>query len=184
MAEPVLADACVSCDGGPEATLAGTDRTGWQRALDASGVAKAPDNGHQLHNTAPRHGRGSGNAPVLKKARSLEPQHSIEAKDNFSRCNVVKQKVLDASSCKNDALPKLAAEHLQQFRDALGAECTRRLAPNRMILVATSCTGSGAEVYTLLAIVEAFRAAYPGLRFEYVFHCDCLLYTSPSPRDS
>ena len=171
MAEPVLAAACVSTDGGPEAVLVGADTTSSHRDVDASRTTTAP--GYGQRSPAPRRGHAvTGNAPLRKKARSLEPQASIETKENFRRRSVVKQNVLTASSVKNDALPNLAAEHLQHFRDALGTECTRRLAPNRVIRVATSCTGSGAEVFTLLAIVEAFRTSYPGLRLSYVFHCE------------
>ena len=101
MAEPLLAAACVSTDGGPEAVLAGADTTGSHRDLDVSRTATAPGHGQRRDNTAPRHRRASGinmptahafsgNAPVLKKARSLEPQAAIEAKENYRRASVVK----------------------------------------------------------------------------------------------
>ena len=137
MAEPVLAAACASTDGGPEAVLVGADTAASHREADASRTTTAP--GHGQRSPAPRRGQApTGNAPLRKKARALEPQASIESKENFRRRSVVKEKVLTASSVRNDALPHLAKEHLQHFRDALGTECTRRLAPNRVVRVATS----------------------------------------------
>ena len=61
---------------------------------------------------------------------------------------------------------------MKNFREALGAECTRRLAPNREVRVATGCTGSGGEVFTLLAVLGAFRTLCPNLRFTYQFHAE------------
>ena len=69
-------------------------------------------------------------------------------------------------------MDKLARQHLHNFYQAFGPECTRRLGPNRKVRIATGCTGSGAEVFSLLAIVEAFRSICPKLLFEYVFHCE------------
>ena len=134
-------------------------------------------------NTAPGHGPSSGtdtlpehgptsSVPAAKKARYLKPHVSIEASENFARSLDVSMQVVKAEDVKNNVLPKLAEEHLRNFRDALGSECTRRLAPNREVFIATSCTGSGAEYFTLLAIVKAFRNMYPRLRFTYVFHCE------------
>ena len=176
MAESVLADGCVSTGGGPEAALVGTD------ALAASHGTTAPAYGQLRWYTAPRHGRPSGvimppaasfgNPPFVTKARPLDRQPSIGAEDNFRRYNRLKEVVLPAGSVRNDALQTLAAEHLLHSQEALGGECTRRIGPNREIRVATSCTGSGGEVFTLLAAVDAFRAMNPDLRFKYVFHCE------------
>ena len=101
----------------------------------------------------------------LAIARALAQQPSIDENDNIQRANSVSQTVLQAEDVKNGALDKLAAEHLQNFPDALGSECTRRLAPNREVHVATGCPGSGAEVFSILAIIEAFRNICPNLRF-------------------
>ena len=46
------------------------------------------------------------------------------------------------------------------------------MAPNREIRIATACSGSGAEVFTILAVVNTFRKLYPGLRFTYKFQCE------------
>ena len=118
--------------------------------------------------TAPGHGDES----TQKKHRSLHAEASIDENDNFFRADEVAKTVLKAEDVKDKALPLLAGEHLLNFRNALGAECERRLAPNCEIRIATACTGSGAEVFTLLAIIEAFRSICPELRFTYVFHCE------------
>ena len=157
-----------------EAILAGTEPNNRRRAhAGSSSPPTAPGYGSAtLYNNTP-HGYGPvAGAPVHKKPRSLQPQASIDEKDNLKKAAVVGKTVLQAEDVKKDALPKLAAQHMHNFRAALGSECTRRLAPNCEVRVATGCTGSGGEVFTLLAILDAFRTLCPNLRFTYTHHCE------------
>lgn len=51
----------------------------------------------------------------------------------------------------------LANEQYDNFKIALGAKAGHRMTPNREIRIATCCTGSGAEVFTLVAVLDTFR---------------------------
>ena len=145
----------------PEHGVAGTSGMPTQNPLPSSHTT-APGHG----STPPGHGvAGASGMPLKKKARALVANVSIEERANFERSSKLGQKVLKADNIKSDCLPKLAKEHLEQFKEAFGEEFQRRMAPNREIRVATACTGSGAEVFSLLAVLEAFRDIYPGLQF-------------------
>ena len=179
MADAMLAAAIDGQMHGPEATLTGTEPEARRLKTAAPGHGDATNtpHGHGLRDTATNTPHGHGlrdTAPALamKKPRSLAPQPSIDENDNIRHINSVCQTVLKAAEVKDDALDRLAAEHLHNFRNALGSECARRLAPNRVVRIATGCTGSGAEVFCLLAIINAFRDICPKLRFKYVFHCE------------
>ena len=106
-----------------------------------------------------------------KRQRPLIRTPSIDATENMRRVTNVKATVLAAEDVRT-GLSKLAAEHVVQFKEALAQTAERALAPNCTVKVATAGTGSGAEVFTVLAVIDAFKEMYPHLKFEYVFNCD------------
>ena len=67
----------------------------------------------------------------------------------------------------------MAKQHLKTFRVAFGNN-DRRMASNRELRVASACTESGAEVFTLMALAAALRdTGLPhALKFKYVWHCE------------
>ena len=112
--------------------------------------------------------------PPAKTRRTLGgPKFSIDKETSFLMREQQLQKELKAAEMHNmSGLRDLAHDHLNNFEQLFGSEIQRRMAPNRVIRVATACTGSGAEVFTLLAIINTFRHTYPALKFSYVFHCE------------
>ena len=106
-----------------------------------------------------------------KRQRPLIRTPPIDATENRRRVTKVAATVLAAEDVRT-GLSKLAVQHVVHFKEALAKASARALAPNCTVKVATACTGSGAEVFTVLAVIDAFRGMCPNLKFEYVFNCD------------
>ena len=152
---------------GTQSSHTGPAHASQKRCVSLSTVHTAPGHAHD-----PNASGGGTDFPARKKWRQLEEQVSIDEKTTYLHQSQLKTRVVLAEDMKNKGLDMLAAEHLQSFKEALGVEHDRRLAPNREIRIATGCTGSGGEVFTVLAVLEALRPHYPGLRFKYVWHCE------------
>ena len=162
--EPGLA-AVAENDTNQDANLVGTEilRHSTRNPLPSSHTTAPRHGSAPGHITPPGHGvTGTSEVPLKKTARALVANVSIEERTNFERSSKLGEKVLKADTIKSDALPTLAKEHLEQFKEAFGEECQRRMAPSREIRVATACTGSGAELFTLLAVLEAFATPNQG----------------------
>ena len=114
----------------------------------------------------------SGQPP--HKTRRLAGHPSIDETTNIASVATLQKQELDANDvAKPTWLNNLAEQHLSNFKEALQGS-DRCIAPNRELRVATACTGSGAEAFTLIAIATAFRNTgfAHGLAFNYVFHCE------------
>ena len=112
MAEAMLAAALDNIESGLEGTpilltVAGAEPPRRARAT-AGNENTAPGYGPSRgNNTPPEHGL-SESAPALKKARCLEPQFSLEERENFPRANAVSKQVVQAETVKHNLLHTLA----------------------------------------------------------------------------
>jgi len=112
--------------------------------------------------------------PLHKTGRTLVGHPSIDETTNIASVATLQKQELGASGVAEPTwLNNWAEQHLSNFRKAL-QDSDRCIAPNRELRVATACTGSGAEAFTLLAIAKAFRKTglAHSLKFNYVFHCE------------
>ena len=81
------------------------------------------------------------------------------------------QQVLEAAGVGEISwLKNLAEQHHEAFTKELTNE--RVMAPDGVVRIATSCTGTGQEVFSLLAVIDVYRKLYPRFRVEYQFHCE------------
>ena len=80
--------------------------------------------------------------------------------------------LLEAAGLRTlDGLTKLAGEHAQNFRQLIGSG-GRAMVPKFKVRIGTACTGSGADLASMLAMKKALAAADIEFEFEYVFNCE------------
>ena len=113
---------------------------------------------------------GHVQGPCRKMPRIVQEQQQPVIDEE--RRQALHKRALEADDVRDGALAKLAKEHLSEFKSAFGGESQHAMGPNREVRVGTACTGSGTELFSLLAILEAFRDECPELKFKYMFHCE------------
>ena len=113
-------------------------------------------------------------SPPQKVRRTLGVNASIGEKDNYRNQRHCENKVLPAATVRGSCwLNNLARDHYNSFKETFQfGRPNFCMAPDGEVRVATCCTGSGAEVFSLLAVVDTLRTTYPDLRFNYAFHCE------------
>ena len=84
----------------------------------------------------------------------------------------VSQQPLRAEAMKDlDGLTDLASEHLQNFQKLIGT--ARSIVPPFKLRIGTACTGSSADLMSMVALQRAMDKAYPGsFSYEYIFNCE------------
>ena len=130
-----------------------------------------PPPGHAFH------GDGPGQAPVVTGTersvrRPLRTHLSIDGDSCVDLQKDAQATILEAASLRDvKRLVALAADTARRFGQAFQNKC-RRLGPNRKVPVCSACSGSGADIFTLLAIMKALAPLCPQLEFEYQFCCE------------
>ena len=115
-----------------------------------------------------------GHAPWGKRRR-LAPTPSIDPDATAMLQQSVRERELSAADLRTrGGLSKLAAEHVQNFTKLMGPGATKRdIAPRFKFRIGTACSGSAADILSMLAIQEAMaKEDQAGFEFEYVFNCE------------
>ena len=164
--------------------------TGQALAAQHETNANAQDSTHDVHeetrlapngqrkdlaDAIPEAGPALAGTPAINdgaRGRHLRAQPSIDA----TTLDMLHHKVTNATVTAKQlrglgGLTTLAEQHFENFEQLIG-EGKRTMAPMFTIRVATACTGSSADICSIIAIQRALAATYPGLGFEYVFNCE------------
>ena len=103
------------------------------------------------------------------RRRLLVRRSSVDTDTSLEMQKEVQTRTLKADGLKDmEGLTKLAEEHALLFSKLLN-DPLRPLGPNRKLLVASACSGTGADMLSCIAIRKALGSLLPDLEFEYVF---------------
>ena len=144
---PVLAPVCPTAGNGPDMAWLASTKT--DRAVP--GQAK----------TVRVRRRKLGRNPSIDDGMATELQKEVS------------QQPLRAEALKGlDGLTDLAFEHLQNFQKLICP--ARSIVPPCKLRIGTACTGSSADLMSMVALQRAMDTAYPGSNFsyEYIFNCE------------
>ena len=155
----------------------GTESTGSALAKNQAGTAPTKSGSGSVRSLDPDPGSANssskGTAGVTGR-RQVQRGLSIDDGSADMLQQHVRNVLLPAAQLRTlKGHAELATDHLRYMRELIGSD-GRSLVPTRTLRIGTVCTGSGAEVISLVAIEHAFSQIFgrSSFSYRYMFNCE------------